>query len=139
MLAYAHEYQGQHNYSKHPFAPIRMESLVHVKPHKLQTYAQHCKKGYVIGTLFKHYQCQTIWMKGTHSTRVSGAVWFKHKYLTNPTVTPEDRIVAAIGGLAKSLKTKIPPQLQDMTLDKLQKLQDILQPTQDDRVNTVPE
>jgi hypothetical protein len=34
MLAYAHVYQGQHNYSKHLFVPIRMESLVHVKPHK---------------------------------------------------------------------------------------------------------
>ncbi len=44
MLAYAHVYQGQHNYSKHPFVPIRMESLVHVKPHKWRTYAQQCKK-----------------------------------------------------------------------------------------------
>jgi hypothetical protein len=34
MLAYAHVYQVQHNYSKHPFVPIGMESLVHVKPHK---------------------------------------------------------------------------------------------------------
>ena len=50
-------------------------------------------------------------MKGTHSTQVLGTVWFKHKYLTNPTVTPEDWIVAAIGGLAKILNTKIPPKL----------------------------
>ena len=50
-------------------------------------------------------------MKGMHSTQVSGTVWFKHKYLTNPAVTPEDQIVAAIGGLAKTLNTKIPPQL----------------------------
>jgi hypothetical protein len=34
MSAYAHVYQGQHNYSKHLFIPIGMESLVHVKPHK---------------------------------------------------------------------------------------------------------
>ena len=58
-------------------------------------------------------------MKGTHSTRVSGAVWFKHKYPTNPAVTSEDWIVAAIGGLAKTLTTKIPPQLQEKTVDKL--------------------
>ena len=50
MLAYAHVYQGQYNYSKHPFVPIRMESLMHINPHKRQTYAQHCKTGYVIGT-----------------------------------------------------------------------------------------
>jgi hypothetical protein len=57
MSAYAHVYQGQHDYNKHPFVPIGMELLVHVKPHKQQTYAQHCNKGHVIGTLFEHYQC----------------------------------------------------------------------------------
>ena len=67
-------------------------------------------------------------MKDTHATRILGAVWFKHKYLTNPTVTPEDRIVAAIGGLAKTLTSKVPLQLRDTTLDKLRKLQEILDP-----------
>jgi hypothetical protein len=120
MSAYAHVYQGQHNYSKHLFVPIGMESLVHVKPNKQRTYAQHCKKGFVIGTAFKHYRCQKIWMKDTHDMHISGAVWFKHKYLTNPSVTPEDQIIAAIGGLANTLRTNIPPQLHDNTVDKLQ-------------------
>ncbi len=65
-------------------------------------------------------------MKDMHGTRISGAVWFKHKYPTNPSVTPEDQIIAAIGGLAKTLRTNIPPRLHDDTVDKLQKLQDIL-------------
>jgi hypothetical protein len=34
MSAYAHVYQGQHDYNKHPFVPIGMELLVHVKPQK---------------------------------------------------------------------------------------------------------
>ncbi len=55
MSAYVHVYQGQHDYNKHPFVPIGMELLVHVKLHKRQTYAQHCNKGYVVGTLFEHY------------------------------------------------------------------------------------
>jgi hypothetical protein len=138
MLAYAHVYQGQHNYSKHPFVPIGMESLVHIKPHKQRTYAQHCKKGFVIDTSFKHYRCQKIWMKDMHDTRISGAVWFKHKYLNNPSVTPEDQIIAAIGGLAKTLRTNVPPQLHDDTVDKLQKLQDILQPRLDGGIKSIP-
>ncbi len=101
MFVYAHVYQGQYNYSKHPFVPIGMETLVHVKPHKQRTYAQHCEKGFVIGTSFEHYWCQKIWMKDTHGMCISGAVWFKHKNLTNLSVTPEDQIIAAIGGLAK--------------------------------------
>ena len=78
-------------------------------------------------------------MKLTHSTRVSGAVWFKHKYLTNPAVTSDDWIVAVIGGLAKTLTTKIPPQLRDKPVDKHGPLQDILQPKPDNIVKTVPE
>ncbi len=115
-----------------------MESLVHVKPHKRRTYAQHCEKGFVIGTLFEHYQCQKIWMKDMHGMRILGAVWFKHKYLTNPSVTPEDRIIAAIGELAKTLRTNISPQLYDNTVDKLQKLQDILQPRPDGKIESTP-
>jgi hypothetical protein len=72
MSAYAHVYQGQDNYSKHRFVPIGMESLVHVEPHKQLTHAQHCEKGFVIGTSFEHYRCQKIWMKDTHGTRILG-------------------------------------------------------------------
>ncbi len=131
MSAYAHVYQGQHDYNKHPFVPIRIELLVHIKPHKQRTYAQHCNKVYVIGMAFKHYQCYKVWMKDTHATRVSGAVWIKQKYLTNQSVTPEDQIVAAIGGLAKTLTTGLPPQLCNNMVDKLCKLQEVLEPRTD--------
>ena len=109
MSAYAHLYQSQHDYNKHPFVPIGMEALVHKKPHKRRSFAQHCKKGYVRGTSFEHYQCQTVSMVDLHNRRTSGAIWFKHKYLTHPSVTPVDRITEAIGGLAKTLTTVIPP------------------------------
>ena len=66
-------------------------------------------------------------MKDTHTTRVLGAVWLKHKYLTNPSITPEDQIVAAIGGLAKTLTTGISTQLRNDMVDKLHKLQEILE------------
>jgi hypothetical protein len=56
-------------------------------------------------------------MKDMHGMRILGAVWFKHKYLTNPSVTPEDQTIAAISGLAKTLRTNIPPQLHDNTVD----------------------
>jgi hypothetical protein len=54
MSAYAHLYR-QHNYNKHPFVPIGMEALVHDEPHKRQTYAEHCRKAFVLGTSTKHY------------------------------------------------------------------------------------
>jgi hypothetical protein len=53
LSTYAHVY-GHHDYNKHPFVPIGMEALVHNKPHKCQTYAEHCKKAFVHGTSTKH-------------------------------------------------------------------------------------
>ena len=55
ISAYAHVY-GQHNYSAEPFVPLGMESLVHYKPQRRQKFAEHCKKGFVLGTSFKNYR-----------------------------------------------------------------------------------
>ena len=87
MSAYAHLY-GQHDYNKHPFVPIGMEALVHDKPQMRRTYAEHCRKAFVLGTSIEHYWCWKFWSNNTRSTRVSGAAFFKHKYITNPAVTP---------------------------------------------------
>jgi hypothetical protein len=53
-------------------------------------------------------------------------------------VSPEDQNIAAIDGLAKTLRTNIPPQLHDNTVDKLQELQDILQPRPDGGIKSIP-
>jgi hypothetical protein len=67
LSAYAHVY-GHHDYNKHPFVPIGMEALVHNKPHKCQTYAEHCKNAYVLGTSTKHYWCWKFWSTATQAT-----------------------------------------------------------------------
>ena len=67
MSAYAHVYQCHRDYSRNPFVPIGMEALVHKKPHKQRTFVQQCKKGYVLGTSFKHYRFQTIWKVDVHT------------------------------------------------------------------------
>ena len=43
-------------------------------------------------------------MAKTNATRISNMVYFKHKYLTNPAVTPADAILAAAADLASLLK-----------------------------------
>ena len=47
ISSYAHIY-GQNDYSAKPFVPIGMESLVHDKPQRRWTFAEHCKKGFVL-------------------------------------------------------------------------------------------
>ena len=60
-----------------------MEAFVHNKPHKRCTHAEHCKKALVLGM-----------STATQATQILGAAFFKHKYLTNPSVTPEDVVIA---------------------------------------------
>ena len=46
----------------------------------------------------------TLFAKSTRAERVSDTVFFKHKYLTQPTILPEDTIVAAAQQLTAALK-----------------------------------
>ena len=111
ISSYAH-LNGTHNYSVLPFLPIGMEALIHEKPTCRKIFAEHCKKVYVLGTSYEHYRCWNLWINETRTPRVSGTVFFKHKYITNPTVTPKDADVASAANIADALKNKIPHHLQ---------------------------
>ncbi len=124
LSAYAHVYE-YHNYNWHTFVPIGMEALVHYKPHKRRTYAKHCTKPFVQGTSTEHYQCWKFWTPTTRATRISGAAFFKHKYLTNPSVTPEDQVIAAAAHLTNVLQGIDQPQLNTSTLQALGDLRDV--------------
>jgi hypothetical protein len=115
ILAYAHVY-GHHNYNRHPFVPIGMEALVNNQPHKHRLFAQHCRKAYIHGTSTKHYWCWKFWSVTTHATCILGAAFFKHKYLTNPAVTPEDRVIKAAGVLTQALSNQMPPHMCKSTI-----------------------
>jgi len=56
---------------------------------------------------------------------VSGAAFFKHKYITNPAVTPEDLVIAAAANLSRALATNMPQQLQQSSIKALADLQDV--------------
>ena len=43
-------------------------------------------------------------MDKTHATRISNTVFFKHKYLTHPTISPSDAILAAAADMAAQLR-----------------------------------
>jgi hypothetical protein len=113
---------GRHDYNCHPFVSIGMEALVNNQPHKRRLFAQHCRKVFVLGTSTKHYWCWKFWLVTMRATRISGAAFFKHKYLTNPVVTPEDRIIEAAGALAQTLDNQMPPHMRKSTIQALSNL-----------------
>ena len=45
-------------------------------------------------------------VKATNTKRISETVFFRHKYLTNPTVTHADRVVQAARELYNALSKK---------------------------------
>ena len=124
---------GHHNYNAKPFVPLGMEALTHNKPHRRKTFAQHCSKGWVLGTSPEHYRCWTVLSKDIRATRVTGRVFFKHKYLTNPKITPEDQVMAAAANLATVLTAnKKANQISHKQFKDLQRLQRILHETASD-------
>ena len=115
ISAYSHVYRPN-NYNAETFVPIGMETLVYDKLKRRVTFAEHCRKCFVLGTAFEHYCSWIICMKDTKATRISATVFQKHKYITNPEITPEDRVIAAAGNLADELKGHTIPHISETIL-----------------------
>ena len=67
-----------------------------------------------------------MWMKYTRATRILETVFLKNKYITNPDIMPEDRVIAAAGKLADKLKGCMSPEISETTLKKLERIGTIL-------------
>ena len=103
-----------------------METLVHDKPKIRVTVAKNCRKGSVLGTVFEHYRSWIMWIMDTMDTRISATVFHKHKYITNPDITPEDRVIEASRKLSKTLKGCMTTHLIETILEKLERIGTIL-------------
>jgi hypothetical protein len=52
----------------------------------------------------EHYRSWVVFVKQTRSKRIIDTVFFKHKYITQPTVTPEDAVVNAYQNVQNAIK-----------------------------------
>ena len=73
-------------------------------PKRRKSWAEHSVSGFYVGTSDEHYRCHKVWVAKTKAERVSGTVYFKHKYITQPTLTPEDVIIKALQDLKHAIK-----------------------------------
>ena len=78
----------------------------------------------------EHYQCHVMYVKQTKSERVSDTVFFKTKYITQPTLTQANVISKALSNLTHALKGKSNQKVLEQ-IEALTKLDNIL--------NNVPE
>jgi hypothetical protein len=79
----------------------------------------------MLGTSTEQYRCWQFWTVSTWATCISGAAFFKHKYLTNPSVTLEDHIIAAAARLTDTIQGTIIANMRTSTLKSIGDLQSI--------------
>ena len=112
---------GDFDYNEMPLAPLGCAVEVYEHPTRRKSWAEHTASGFYVGTSSEHYRCHRIWVNKTKSERISDTVFFKHKHITQPTVTPEDIIIKALQDLKHAVKgTK--NHKGDANMEALQKL-----------------
>ena len=107
ISAFAHMY-GKHDYETQPFAPLVCGVEIHVMPSVRETWKSHTKTGYYLGTSWEHYRCHKVWIQETKSTQVVQTVFFKRKYLTQPTITAPDALVREGDNICNTLANIAP-------------------------------
>ena len=122
ISAYAYMH-GQHDFNAHPLAPMGMETEIHLKPTARDTWEEHSASGWNLGTSMEHYRCYEVYVDKTLGIRVGNTVFFKHKYLTLPSITAGDALLKAAVDLKETIEKKVSKTLE--TEEALKTLMDI--------------
>jgi hypothetical protein len=99
--AYHH---GSFDYNRMPIAPMGCAVQFHIKPSRRKTFGEHSEDGFYLKTSAEHYRTHVIFVKKTRAKRLADTVFFKHKHITQPTVTPADAIVNAYRKLMQTIQ-----------------------------------
>ena len=91
--AYFHEY---FDYNDIPLAPLVWAIQLYVKPNRRNLWYEHSTSGYYVDTFDWNYRCHSIGVGETKSEIVTDTLFFKHKYITQPNLTPEDVLVKSL-------------------------------------------
>jgi hypothetical protein len=131
-------FNGPFDFNATPLGPMGCRVLIHNKPSTRKSWDQRARDGFSLGPAMDHYRCYTVADKKTKATVVSDTIEFRHSYLTQPTLTPEDRMVHAMNKLSCAIKDA-PAAKLDAQLDAIQQLRDLLSGWQQQPPSTVAE
>ena len=87
-----------------PLAPMWCAVQFRVKPTLRQTWGEHSADGWYVHTSPEHYRMHKIFAKATRHISLLDTVFFKCKYITQPTVTPKDAILKVFQDMMQTLK-----------------------------------
>ena len=91
ILAWAYHH-GSFDYNRMPIAPMGCEVQFHIKPARRKSFGEHSEDGFYLRTSEEHYRMHVIFVKKSKAKQLPDTVFFKHHYITQPTVTPADAI-----------------------------------------------
>jgi hypothetical protein len=100
----------------------------HIKPGRRKTFGEHLEDGFYLKTSEEHYRTHVIFAKKTRAKRLTDTVFFKHKYITQPTITPADAIVNAYNKLWQAIQG-LQHSKDDAHFEALERIENIMQPT----------
>jgi hypothetical protein len=109
ILAYAYHH-GNFDYNRMPLAPMGCAVQFHIKPNRHKSWGEHASDGWYIKTSPDHYRCHWIFVKATRAKQISDTVFFKHKYITQPTMTTDNLVIKAIHDLTNAIKGNKDPR-----------------------------
>jgi hypothetical protein len=122
VSAYAYLH-GPFDYNKMPLAPLGCRVQVHEKTDQRGTWDFHSVDGWYLSTSPEHYRTHLCHIKSTRRDRLSDTVQFMHKNITNPTLTPADKIMNAVANCYKALRGQ-PNHESDAQLQQMKQLLD---------------
>ncbi len=94
---------GPFEYNKMPLAPMGCEAQIHEKTGKQGTGTYHSVDRWYLFTSPEHYCTHTCYVKATKSKSHLVTVHFKHKNITNPTITHVDKVIQALAECVKTI------------------------------------
>eukprot|EP00804_Cyclotella_cryptica_P013559 CCRYP_012916-RA/>CCRYP_012916-RA protein AED:0.34 eAED:0.34 QI:0/-1/0/1/-1/1/1/0/448 len=86
-------------------ATMGRNAQVHEKTDSQGTWAFHSVERWYINTSPEHYHTHHCHIKSTNSECLSDTIQFCHKHITNPSLTPADKLMAAIADCSHALLT----------------------------------
>ena len=121
VLAYTH-LLGPFDYNKMPLAPMGCEVQVHEKTDKCGTWSYHLLDGWYLSTSPEPYHVHNCHIKSTSAERLTHTIQFQHKNITNPTISPQDKIMPALA----NCKTALAGMLSGGPNQQMEELQTIV-------------
>ena len=97
-------FHGTFNYDATPIGPLGCDIITHRKTGTRNYWDFRGAVGWYVGVALQHYRCHTIVAKATCTVQISDTVEFRHLHLSQPEVTPMDRIFHGVNTLTCALK-----------------------------------